>query len=63
MVENRRHALKESPSIQSTEPEVGRPFLNVLLEAKVDSRPLKFREIFEELSTYIFTVSEYKSLT
>lgn len=37
-----------------------KPFLNVLLNAKLDGRELKFREIFEEISTFIFTVSIYR---
>lgn len=40
-----------------------KPFLNVLLKAKLDGRELKFREIFEEISTFIFTVCKcYKGL-
>lgn len=35
---------------------LAKPFLNVLLKAKLDGRELNFREIYEEISTFIFTV-------
>lgn len=36
---------------------LNKPFLDVLLAAKLDGRALKEAEIIEELSTFIFTVS------
>lgn len=33
-----------------------KPFLNVLLQAKLDGRALNAQEIFEEISTFIFAV-------
>ncbi|XP_034476701.1 probable cytochrome P450 4ad1 [Drosophila innubila] len=43
--------IKENPSDKEL---TNKPFLDVLLDAKLDGRALKEREIIEELSTFIF---------
>ncbi|XP_030388380.1 probable cytochrome P450 4ad1 [Scaptodrosophila lebanonensis] len=51
IVEQRRRQLADGTEKTATH----RPFLDVLLSAKLDGRALKEREIVEELSTFIFT--------
>ncbi|KAH8410917.1 hypothetical protein KR222_008908 [Zaprionus bogoriensis] len=48
------HLAKVNEQPKAAEP-VNKPFLDVLLAAKLDGRALKEREIIEELSTFIFT--------
>ncbi|XP_061396112.1 probable cytochrome P450 4ad1 [Musca vetustissima] len=55
IVEQRRRQLKDDAGKDLINKDELKPFLNVLLNAKLDGRELKFREIFEELSTFIFT--------
>ncbi|XP_075168510.1 cytochrome P450 4ad1 [Haematobia irritans] len=57
IVEQRKSQMKAGESTEDktlATPEL-KPFVNVLLSAKLDGRELKFREIFEEISTFIFT--------
>ncbi|KAM7345239.1 cytochrome P450 4ad1 isoform 2-T2 [Cochliomyia hominivorax] len=58
IVEQRRCQLQnnnmEADDMRATDT-VLKPFLNVLLKAKLDDRELNFREIYEEISTFIFT--------
>ncbi|XP_005186335.2 probable cytochrome P450 4ad1 [Musca domestica] len=54
IVEQRRAQLKADGNAKPADKDELKPFLNVLLNAKLDGRELKFREIFEELSTFIF---------
>ncbi|XP_037947318.1 probable cytochrome P450 4ad1 [Teleopsis dalmanni] len=51
IVEDRRAQLQNG-KIKSTD---NKPFVDVLLQAKLDGRTLKNHEIFEEISTFIFT--------
>ncbi|XP_004534613.1 probable cytochrome P450 4ad1 isoform X1 [Ceratitis capitata] len=65
IVDQRRQSLQQSaqqPPMQQQQQEqklltrtTVRPFLDVLLNAQLDRRTLTNREIFEELSTFIFT--------
>uniref|UniRef100_A0A1I8PSP6 Cytochrome P450 n=1 Tax=Stomoxys calcitrans TaxID=35570 RepID=A0A1I8PSP6_STOCA len=57
IVEERRTQMKSADKGLSNEKNAAelKPFVNVLLNAKLDGRELKFREIFEEISTFIFT--------
>ncbi|EDW74218.2 uncharacterized protein Dwil_GK21813 [Drosophila willistoni] len=50
IIAQRRHQLDSDKSKA-----INKPFLDVLLAAKLDGRALKEREIIEELSTFIFT--------
>ncbi|KAH8254835.1 hypothetical protein KR032_012436 [Drosophila birchii] len=54
IVTQRRHQLAKETGAQKGEP-LNKPFLDVLLAAKLDGRALKEREIIEEISTFIFT--------
>ncbi|KAH8306065.1 hypothetical protein KR059_009576, partial [Drosophila kikkawai] len=54
IVTQRRHQLAKDTAAQKGE-SLNKPFLDVLLAAKLDGRALKEREIIEELSTFIFT--------
>ncbi|KAH8233716.1 hypothetical protein KR026_011571 [Drosophila bipectinata] len=54
IISQRRHQLaKESASGASQN--INKPFIDVLLAAKLDGRALKEREIIEEISTFIFS--------
>ncbi|XP_050326256.1 probable cytochrome P450 4ad1 [Bactrocera neohumeralis] len=66
IVDQRRESLQASaaqqahqqPGVREQQPAARtmlRPFLDVLLQAKLDRRALTNKEIFEELSTFIFT--------
>ncbi|KAH8245845.1 hypothetical protein KR038_005014 [Drosophila bunnanda] len=54
IVTQRRVQLAKETSAQKGEL-LNKPFLDVLLAAKLDGRALKEREIIEEISTFIFT--------
>ncbi|EDV35667.1 uncharacterized protein Dana_GF12588 [Drosophila ananassae] len=55
IIAQRRHQLaKENASGTNTQ-NINKPFIDVLLAAKLDGRALKEREIIEEISTFIFT--------
>nr|AID61374.1 cytochrome P450 [Calliphora stygia] len=59
IVEQRRRQLQaantsNAADVLATDAHL-KPFLNVLLKAKLDGRELKLDEIFEEISTFIFT--------
>ncbi|KAI8035722.1 hypothetical protein M5D96_011472 [Drosophila gunungcola] len=54
IIAQRRHKLALVNTSQSGQP-INKPFLDVLLSAKLDGRALKEREIIEEISTFIFT--------
>ncbi|XP_043947719.1 probable cytochrome P450 4ad1 isoform X2 [Drosophila biarmipes] len=54
IIAQRRHQLAEEDTSQQGQP-INKPFLDVLLTAKLDGRALKEREIVEEMSTFIFT--------
>ncbi|XP_017044360.2 probable cytochrome P450 4ad1 isoform X2 [Drosophila ficusphila] len=53
IIAQRRHQLVENTN-QKKEA-INKPFLDVLLSAKLDGRTLNEREIIEEMSTFIFT--------
>uniref|UniRef100_A0A6P4DWU7 Probable cytochrome P450 4ad1 n=1 Tax=Drosophila rhopaloa TaxID=1041015 RepID=A0A6P4DWU7_DRORH len=54
IIAQRRHKLAlENTSLQGQP--INKPFLDVLLAAKLDGRALSEREIIEEISTFIFT--------
>nr|XP_016943017.1 probable cytochrome P450 4ad1 [Drosophila suzukii] len=54
IIAQRRHQLAGENTSQPGHP-INKPFLDVLLTAKLDGRALKEREIIEEMSTFIFT--------
>ncbi|XP_017004729.2 probable cytochrome P450 4ad1 [Drosophila takahashii] len=54
IIGQRRHHLAVENISEQGQP-INKPFLDVLLTAKLDGRVLKEREIIEELSTFIFT--------
>ncbi|XP_037714134.1 probable cytochrome P450 4ad1 [Drosophila subpulchrella] len=54
IIAQRRHQLAGENTSQPGQP-INKPFLDVLLTAKLDGRALKEREIIEEMSTFIFT--------
>ncbi|KAH8389767.1 hypothetical protein KR200_001284 [Drosophila serrata] len=54
IITQRRHQLAKETAAQKVE-SLNKPFLDVLLAAKLDGRALKEREIIEEISTFIFT--------
>ncbi|BFG06003.1 probable cytochrome P450 4ad1 [Drosophila madeirensis] len=53
ITQRRQQLAEEKPSGQSGK-QINKPFLDVLLAAKLDGRALKEREIIEEISTFIF---------
>ncbi|XP_011184380.2 probable cytochrome P450 4ad1 [Zeugodacus cucurbitae] len=59
IVDQRRESLQTQPQQQQQQQltirTMERPFLDVLLNAQLDRRALTNKEIFEELSTFIFT--------
>ncbi|KAI8123632.1 putative cytochrome P450 4ad1 [Lucilia cuprina] len=58
IVEQQRRQLQATTTSNSNTAATSthlKPFLNVLLKAKLDGRVLKTGEIFEEISTFIFT--------
>lgn len=55
IISQRRHQLAAENTCQQGQP-INKPFLDVLLTAKLDGKVLKEREIIEEVSTFIFTV-------
>ncbi|XP_017126253.1 probable cytochrome P450 4ad1 [Drosophila elegans] len=54
IIAQRRHKLALENTSQPGQ-SINKPFVDVLLSAKLDGRALKEREIIEEISTFIFT--------
>ncbi|KAH8404055.1 hypothetical protein KR215_008730 [Drosophila sulfurigaster] len=55
IIEQRSHQLAKANANPNNSEPINKPFLDILLGAKLDGRALKEREIVEELSTFIFT--------